>query len=144
MLGAFPDLLRAPPAFLLPFLLEFLLPAFLVPRPWKGGTEWEGGNRRREEGKRKEGCSEILLPHNYIYFIPQTPFLPPPYIAGSSLRGLSLSGFLVQLLDGVLDNVGPEISLKVRDLSHARDPILRAVLEDVLQKQSGHWMYTHT
>ena len=61
-----------------------------------------------------------------------TPSLSPTHLDSGGLRSLSLSSLLVQLLDGILNDVGPEISLKVGDLSHAGHRILCAVLEDVL------------
>lgn len=53
------------------------------------------------------------------------------YLHRSLFGGFSLL-LLVKLLDGLLDYVGPEVSLKVGDLRHTRDTIVCAVLEDVL------------
>ncbi len=68
------------------------------------------------------------------------------------LRGclsLSLLCLLVELLDGLLDDVGPKVTLKVRDVRHTVARVCR-VLEQVLQIYTniikfflGHWYAVH-
>lgn len=58
------------------------------------------------------------------------------YLNSGCLGSLSLSSLLIQLLDGVFYDVGPEISLKVGDLRHTCHRFLRTVLEDILYSET--------
>ena len=76
-----------------------------------------------------------LDPHCTRYQTPQCRFLwrwSPTHLAGGLLRGLPLSGLLVQLLDGLLYHIGPEVPIEVGDFRHTGDLIIRAGFEDVL------------
>ena len=61
------DLLRVPPAFLLPFLFELRLPAFLGPRPCEN-----------EGGKREWFTTQTALLAVLSYFPPSPTHTPPP------------------------------------------------------------------
>lgn len=54
-------------------------------------------------------------------------------IGGTVLLPLPLLLLLLQLLDALLQHVGPEVALKVRQLLGAGQPVLCGLLEDVLR-----------
>lgn len=55
-------------------------------------------------------------------------------IAGAVLLSLPLLLFLLQLFNALLQDVGPEVALKVRQLLGAGQSVLRGLLEDVLKE----------
>lgn len=54
------------------------------------------------------------------------------FIGSVVLLSLPLLLLLLQLLNTLLKHVGPEVTLKVRQLLGARESIFRGLLEDVL------------
>lgn len=54
------------------------------------------------------------------------------FIGSVVLLPLSLLLFLLQLLNTLLKHIGPEVTLKVRQLLGARQSIFSCLLEDVL------------
>lgn len=58
-------------------------------------------------------------------------------VAGAVLLSLPLLLLLLQLLDALFQDVGPEVALKVRQLLGAGQPVLRSLLEDVLKERKS-------
>lgn len=58
-------------------------------------------------------------------------------IAGTVLLPLPLLLLLLQLLDTLLQDVGPEVALEVRQLLGAGQAVLRCLFEDILRKKKN-------
>lgn len=63
-------------------------------------------------------------------------------VGGAVLLPLPLLFLLLQLLDTLLQHVGPEVALKVRQLLGTGQPVLCCLLEDVLRDKERHrWVF---
>jgi hypothetical protein len=80
----------------------------------------------------------VCIEHTQTFSTHILPLFPPPphlggLAGGAVLLPLALLLLLLQLLDALLQDVGPEVALKVWQLFGAGEPVLRGLFEDVLQ-----------